>query len=237
MKNIRLDKFLADAGIGTRSQVKVYLKKGLITVNGQVEKSADRKVSPDEDMITYSGETLNFQEFVYIMLNKPKNCVTANKDNLSKTVMDYIKEERHRNLSPVGRLDKDTEGLLLITDDGELNHALLAPGRHVDKTYLAKVKNPLQEANVTAFKEGLDIGEKKLTLPAKLEILDEYSAKVAIQEGKFHQVKRMFQAIQNEVLELKRLSMGSLILDEKLQPGEYRFLTEEEIVRMKTDVK
>lgn len=233
MKLIRLDKFLADSGIGTRSQVKVYFKKGMVSVNGQIEKSADRKINPESDKISFQNQPLTFQNFVYFMLNKPKGCVTANKDNRDRTVMDYIKEERHRSLSPVGRLDKDTEGLLLITDDGDLNHQLLSPKKHVDKTYLVTVRKPLQKANVSAFTEGLDIGEKHLTLPAVLEILDETHGKVTIREGKFHQIKRMFQAVDNEVVELKRLSMGSLVLDKSLAPGEYRVLTQEEIEELK----
>lgn len=233
MKAIRLDKFLADQGIGTRSEVKIHLKKGLVRVNGEIEKKSDRKIDPEADTVSFQNEPLTFRSFVYFMLNKPKGCVTANKDTKDKTVMDYIKEERHRNLSPVGRLDKDTEGLLLITDDGPLNHQLLSPAKHVDKTYLVTLRNPLQEADVTAFKNGIDIGEKNLTLPAVLEIIDKERAKVTIREGKFHQIKRMFSALDNEVLELKRISMGSLKLDEGLEPGEYRPLTLEEIEELK----
>ena len=233
MKQIRLDKFLADQGIGSRSQVKVYLKKGLVQVNGQVERDCDRKIDPKEDKITFQNQSITFQSYVYFMLNKPKGCVTATKDPKEQTVLDYIKEERHRNLSPVGRLDKDTEGLLLITDDGELNHRLLSPKNHVKKTYLATLKKPLQESNVRAFMAGLDIGEKHPTLPAVLEILDETHGRITIHEGKFHQIKRMFHAVGNEVTQLKRISMGSLILDEELGPGQYRPLTCEEIIQLK----
>lgn len=233
MKIIRLDKFLADQGMGTRSEVKNLLKKGLVQVNGETEKKSDRKINPETDTVSFQNQSLTFRPFVYYMLNKPKGCVTATTDLKDKTVMDYITKERHRNLSPVGRLDKDTEGLLLITDDGSLNHKLLSPSKHVDKTYLVTVKKPLQEADVNTFFEGLDIGEKRSTLPAIMHIFDEKHASVTIREGKFHQIKRMFRAIGNEVVELKRISMGSLILDERLQPGEYRPLTQEEIEELK----
>lgn len=233
MKSVRLDRFLAGQGAGTRSEVKLYLKKGLVFVNGEIEKKSERKIDPEKDMVVFQGQPVQFREFAYFMINKPKGCITATKDACDKTVIDYLKEEKHRELSPVGRLDKDTEGLLLITDDGELNHRLLSPANHVDKTYTVTLKNALHKSDTEAFKNGLDIGEKHLTKPAILEIVDDFHARVTISEGKFHQIKRMFHKIDNEVLELKRISMGSLLLDESLNPGEYRHLTAEEIEELK----
>ncbi len=228
MNWMRLDKYLTMQGIGSRNQVKAFLKKGQVLVNGQVQKKPEVKIIPETDTIVFQGKTLRYEHFVYFILNKPAGCITATEDKKEKTVLDYITEERHRNLFPVGRLDKDTEGLLLITDDGELAHQLLSPKRHVDKVYLATLKRPAEEEDVEAFHQGLDIGEKSLTLPAKLELLPGNQAKVTVWEGKFHQVKRMFEARNNQVEKLKRLSMGGFILEDALLPGQFRPLTEKE---------
>lgn len=174
------------------------------------------------------------------MLNKPAGCVSARTDGQCRTVLDLIVSKKRKDLFPVGRLDKDTEGLLLITNDGKLAHRLLSPRHHVDKTYEAKIQGRVTEEHVKRFREGLDIGEERLTLPALLEILSsgEISCiRVTIQEGKYHQIKRMFHAAGCEVLYLKRLSMGSLTLDESLQPGEYRPLTEEELAELQNERK
>lgn len=169
------------------------------------------------------------------MLNKPQGVVSATEDKRDKTVLDLIVSKKRKDLFPVGRLDKDTEGLLLITNDGELAHNLLSPKKHVDKTYYVELAKPVTDTTLAALEQGVDIGEESLTLPAKTAALsaDRKSLQLTIREGKFHQVKRMFHAVENEVVFLKRLSMGSLSLDETLKPGEYRVLTEEEIARLK----
>lgn len=228
----RLDKFLCDKNIGTRSQVKVLIQKGLVTINGEVAKKADCKVS-DKDVVCCQGEALSSEEFGYFMLNKPAGVISATEDENQKTVLDFFKNEPYKGLYPVGRLDKDTEGLLLITNDGPLGHQLLSPKKHVPKTYYAKLVHELSMADKETLESGVDIGEKNLTLPAKVEILEGTAVHITITEGKFHQVKRMFEAVDNQVVYLKRISMGSLMLDEALQLGEYRSLTEEELKLLK----
>lgn len=229
---IRLDKYLADMGIGTRSEVKQYLKKGLVTVNGEPEKRPERKIDENTDAVCFRGEPMAYVEYEYFMLHKPGGCVTATKDKVHKTVLDYMKNASSKELFPVGRLDIDTEGLLLLTNDGALCHALLAPGKHVEKTYFARVEGKVTEAEIPLFDKGLDIGDEKPTAPAKLEILnsDEISEiLLTITEGRFHQVKRMFGAVGKRVVYLKRISMGGVLLDENLKPGEYRALEEAEV--------
>lgn len=231
METIRLDKLLAATGAGTRSEVKNAIRKGRVTVNGAVCKSADSKVDADKDVICLDGAPVVYTRYEYHMLYKPAGCVTAVRDARYPTVMDYISSARKKDLFPVGRLDLDTEGLLLITNDGELAHRLLAPGWHVDKTYYARVQGEVTAEDIRRFQEGIDIGEKRPTMPAELEILaagQESEVRVTIHEGKYHQVKRMFAAIGKPVLYLKRLRMGSLVLDENLQAGESRLLTQEE---------
>ena len=239
-KAVRLDKFLADAGKGTRSEVKKFIQKGQVQVNGVPAKKPELKVDPEKDTVVLSGETVGAApEFVYYLLNKPAGCVSATEDRNDRTVMEYVPSDR-KGLFPVGRLDKDTEGLLLITDDGMLAHELLAPGKHVDKTYFVRV----------------DIGEKKLTMPAKVEIVggswegagepepgrvrrenlpEVYTElHLTIHEGKFHQVKRMMLAVGNPVIYLKRIAMGPLTLPDDLKKGECRSLTDEELRKLKT---
>lgn len=228
----RLDKFLCDKKIGTRSQVKVLIQKGLVTVNDEVVRKADVKVS-ETDEICCQGESLSSEEFGYFMLNKPAGLISATEDPSKQTVIDLFKDEPYKNLYPVGRLDKDTEGLLLITNDGPLGHKLLSPKKHVPKTYYAKLSHGLSKEDIDVLENGVDIGEKNLTLPAKIEILEEMAVHITITEGKFHQVKRMFEAVNNQVVYLKRISMGSLRLDETLKLGEYRALTEEELNQLK----
>lgn len=229
---IRLDKYLADMGVGTRSEVKKYVKQGKISVDGQVVKSADIKIDIETQSVIYQGQLVGYEEFEYYMLHKPAGVVSATTDAKDKTVIDLITDKKRKDLFPVGRLDKDTEGLLLITNDGDMAHRLLAPKKHVDKVYYAKIDGRVTEEDVIAFREGVSIGQGEVAKPAKLEILkaDEISEiYVTIQEGKFHQVKRMFHTIGKEVLYLKRLSMGSLVLDESLPLGAYRKLTREEL--------
>ncbi len=232
---IRLDKYLADMGKGTRSEVKKAISKGLVRVNDMVVKKPETKLDTDVDSVLYNGETVGYAQFEYYMLNKPAGVISATEDRREKTVVDLITDKKRKDLFPVGRLDRDTEGLLLITNDGELAHRLLSPVKHVDKVYYAKIDGIVTEADVEAFQKGVDIGEEKPTRPARLRILisDEVSEiELTIREGKFHQVKRMFHAVGKEVVYLKRLRMGTLVLDESLKTGAYRPLTEEEITKL-----
>ena len=231
MKAMRLDKYLAEMGKGTRSQIRQDLKRGMVTVNGQVEKSADRKVDPAVDQVTYAGESVSYVAYEYYMLHKPAGYISATEDRREQTVLDLITGRSRDDLFPVGRLDKDTEGLLLITNDGDLAHRLLHPKKHVDKTYLARIQGEATQEMVQAFAEGLGIGDEKPTLPAKMKILsvgETSEVEITIREGRFHQIKRMVEAVGSEVLYLKRLTMGPLALDETLALGEYRALTEAE---------
>ena len=230
---MRLDKYLCETGFGTRSQVKDLLKKGQVMVNGEVVKKPELKINETTDQILCQGEKASYQKNIYLMLHKPAGVVSATEDNREKTVLDLVRpEDRKNGLFPVGRLDKDTEGLLLLTDDGELAHRLLSPKKHVDKTYYAKIDGQVTEEHVKQFREGLDIGDEKKTLPAVLTILlsgPVSEIEVTIHEGRFHQIKRMFEAVGCKVTYLKRLSMGSLVLDETLPLEEYRPLTEAEL--------
>lgn len=230
---MRLDKFLCETGFGTRSQVKEMLKKGQVTVNGVAAKKPDQKIDEHKDRITCQGKTASYEKYVYYMLHKPAGVVSATEDKREKTVLDLLKsEDRRDGIFPVGRLDKDTEGFLLLTDDGDLAHRLLSPRKHVDKTYYAKIAGSVTEAHIERFSEGLDIGDEKKTLPAMLEILasktETSEIRITIHEGRFHQVKRMFEAVGCKVTYLKRLSMGAVALDETLAPGDYRPLNEKE---------
>ena len=230
---IRLDKFLCEMEIGTRSQVKDIIKKGMVSVNGEIIKKADFKFDENAVKVCVKEKELFYQKFYYYMLNRPAGVVSATMDNHDKTVLDLLKEAPGKDLFPVGRLDKDTEGLLLITNDGELSHNLLSPKKHVDKTYLVETAAIVTEEMVGQLKQGVDIGEDKMTLPAKVKLLEDKKIELTIMEGKFHQVKRMLKAVGNEVVYLKRLSMGSLTLDSDLNLGEYRSLTKEEITQLK----
>lgn len=232
---MRLDKFLCDTAGLTRTEAKNAVKKGQIAVNGQVQKAADFKVKENTDTVTFQGKPLSYAAFHYYMLHKPAGVITATEDKKESTVMDILREEKVKNLFPVGRLDKDTEGLLLITDDGELAHNLLSPKKHVDKEYLVKVRDSISEEDCRKLSEGVDIGDEKPTAPAKVERVAEKGILLTIREGRFHQVKRMLQAVGNEVLYLKRLSMGRLRLPEDLEKGAYRPLSEEEIYKIKGD--
>lgn len=232
---MRLDKFLCDTAGLTRTEAKNAVKKGQIAVNGQVQKAADFKVKETTDTVTFQGKPLSYAAFHYYMLHKPAGVITATEDKKESTVMDILREEKVKNLFPVGRLDKDTEGLLLITDDGELAHNLLSPKKHVDKEYLVKVRDSISEDDCRKLSEGVDIGDEKPTAPAKVERVAEKEILLTIREGRFHQVKRMLQAVGNEVLYLKRLSFGSLRLPKDLEKGAYRPLSEEEIYKIKGD--
>lgn len=233
MAKLRLDKYLADAGLGTRSEVKQMVRKGRITIDGNICKQADAKVDTEINAVCVDGRAVSYAEVSYYMLHKPAGVVSATTDPRDKTVIDLIKEEKRRDLFPVGRLDKDTEGLLLITNDGKLANRLLAPGKHVDKCYYAKINGLVTDEMVKNFAEGVDIGDEKLTLPAELTILcaddTESEIEIVITEGRYHQIKRMFETFGMSVTYLKRLRMGKLILDEMLPCGDYRKLTQQEI--------
>ena len=233
---IRLDKFLADSGVGTRTDVKKRIREGRITVNDAVAKKPDLKVDPEQDQILFDHRPVIYEKYSYYLFHKPAGCVTARCDRLNRTVMDFFPESMRKEFAPVGRLDKDTEGLLLITNDGALAHELLSPKKHVAKTYYARIEGKVTAEDVAAFRKGLDIGEKNLTKPAELVILksdSESEIEVTITEGKYHQIKRMFEKTGKKVIYLKRLSMGSLKLDETLATGAYRPLTESELQALK----
>ena len=225
---LRLDKFLCDAGIGSRSQVKVFLKQGLIKVNGEIIKKPEFKVEEEQDSVTFQGKEIKYRKYVYYMLNNPKGVVSATRDNLDRTVTDLIKDSGHQNLFPVGRLDKDTEGLLIMTNDGDLAHRLLSPKKHVDKVYYVELDKMLTEEGRRMLETGIDIGEEKPTLPANAQRISDTSLYLTIREGKYHQVKRMLKAVGCEVTYLKRIAMGAISLDKNLPCGCYRELTEEE---------
>lgn len=233
---MRLDKYLTNQEIGSRSQVKALIKSKKVFVNNVLENKPERHIDENNDIVSLDGVNLEYNKFYYYMLNKPPGVLTAVKDNNYKTVMDIMDVTPKEGLFPVGRLDKDTEGLLLITNDGELSHNLLSPKKHVNKTYYVELNGELIDSDIDLFAKGLDIGEKNITKPAKLEILSGRNrAYITITEGKYHQVKRMFQAIGLTVTFLKRISMGSLILDKNLKSGGYRKLTEEEISNLKSN--
>lgn len=225
---MRLDKFLANMGVGTRTEVKQLLKKGNIEVNQKVEKSPKTQINPEQDEISVNGEQIEYIDHIYIMLNKPKGYISATHDDSAQTVIDLIPEYQHLDIFPVGRLDKDTEGLLLITNDGQFNHNLMSPTKHVSKTYEVVSKFPIKESDILAFEKGIELSDGPVK-PAQLVKVNETISHVTIYEGKYHQVKRMFHAIENEVLELKRLKIANLAIDDNLQSGEYRLLTDEEI--------
>lgn len=234
----RLDKVLSNLGYGSRKEIKQAIRKGLIEVNGELVKDNGMQVDPESDRIIVNGEEIFYRKFIYLMMNKPDGVVSATVDNRDETVVDLLEVEHQVfNPFPVGRLDKDTVGLLFLTNDGELNHRLISPKWKVDKIYYAKIDKKVTEDDVNKFKKGITLDDGYLCKEAKLEILnatDEGSeVEVTIQEGKFHQVKRMFEAVGKEVVYLKRIEFGTLKLDEDLEEGEYRELTDEELAVLK----
>ena len=232
---MRLDKFLVACAVGSRTEVKNFLKAGRVTVNGKKEKSAKSQINEETDEIRFDGQKLDYEEFVYYMMNKPQGVISATEDPKHKTVLDLLDDyARAKEVFPVGRLDIDTHGLLLLTNDGKLAHALLSPKRHVDKTYLARINGVMTDADVETFAQGVPL--KDFTCqPAKLELVsvdtekEESLVRVTIAEGKFHQVKRMVAYCGKEVVDLQRLTMGTLTLDENLKCGEWRRLSKEEL--------
>lgn len=250
---MRLDKYLSGMGAGTRTEIKKAVKAGLVTVGGVKASDPGMQVSEDSE-VTFRGRPIIYEDFVYYMMNKPAGVISASDDSREPTVVDLIDEQRRRDLFPAGRLDRDTEGLLLITNDGQLAHRLLSPRRHVDKRYRAVVSGTVSQEDVQAFADGLVLPDGLECLPADLRVIRTDAAapeseadtsndistatevEITIREGKFHQIKRMFLAKGKEVLYLKRLAMGPLVLDESLAPGEYRRLTESELNELKSHV-
>lgn len=228
---MRLDKYLASAGKGTRRTVKEYIKKGQVTVNEQIVRDDSYQVDETNDIVTLSSEVVDYQKFYYILLNKPEGYVSATTDKIYPPVTDLVSEYDFANIVPVGRLDVDTTGVLLLTNDGQLNHRLLAPKFHVDKTYYIETDFPIDKKMIAAFKEGIILDGEK-TLPGDLEIIDEKKAYLTIHQGKFHQVKRMFQYFSLKVLTLDRVKFAFLTY-EGLNRGEYRLLNKEEIRELK----
>jgi 16S rRNA pseudouridine516 synthase len=237
-QTMRLEKLLAHAGHGSRSEIKRIVKNGLVHVNGRPVKDGGIQVHPQQDRITVDGQGVHYREFIYLMLNKPQDVISATEDSRERTVLDLLDEEySHFELFPVGRLDKDTEGLLLLTNDGKLTHNLLSPRKHVPKTYFAEVEGAVTEADGETFQAGVTLEDGYVAMPAKLTILvpgDPTAGRLSkieltIMEGKFHQVKRMFEAVDKKVVFLKRIAMGALLLDDHLAPGTYRELTESEL--------
>ncbi len=231
-ERMRLDKYLANMGIGSRSEIKKYIKNRRVKVNGVYISDSGDIVSTDDD-IRFDEERIFYKKFIYIMMNKPQGVISATEDRYQNTVLDLLDSSYlNFDLFPVGRLDKDTEGLLLLTNDGKLAHNMLSPKKHVDKKYYVEVSGNLTNEDIKAFSGNITLDDGYECMPAKLEILNSDNiskAYVTIKEGKFHQIKRMFESIGKEVIYLKRLTMGSLELDENLEPGEYRELTEQEM--------
>lgn len=224
---------LANLGYGSRKEVKQLLKSGSVKVDDMVVKDAKQHVDPEKQTVTLNGEVIEYREFIYLMMNKPQGVLSATEDNNTETVIDLLElEDQVYEPFPVGRLDKDTEGLLLITNDGQLAHRLLAPKKHVPKTYFAVIEGEVKEADIKAFAHGVTLDDGYETKPGELKILKSgirSDIELTITEGKFHQVKRMFEAVGKRVVYLQRISMGPLALDETLELGEYRELTDEEI--------
>lgn len=234
---MRLDQFLVQANICSRSEAKKIIKKGRVCVNGQINRDNSDHIDESADLITVDGKLIEYSRYHYYMLNKPAGCVSATRDGLSTTVIELLKGENVKNCFPVGRLDKDTEGLLIITDDGKLAHELLSPKHHVNKVYEVIADKKLSDSDTEQIEGGMDIGDDKLTLPASITYVEDisegvsslYKYELTICEGRFHQVKRMFEKCGSKVVYLKRIAMGPLELDVDLEPGKYRILTEEEI--------
>jgi 16S rRNA pseudouridine516 synthase len=238
---VRLDKLLAHMGFGTRKEIKKLCRDGIVAVDGKTVKDASIHVDPQTQTVEVQGMPVEYREFIYLMMNKPQGVISATEDRHDETVVDLLAEEHFVfDVFPVGRLDKDTEGFLLLTNDGKMAHELLSPRKHVPKTYFATIDGRVTDEDGKAFKKGVQLDDGYVTLPAELEIISQGAIseiQLTIYEGKFHQVKRMFETVGKKVVYLKRLAMGQLQLDPNLEPGEYRELTEEELalLRMQGD--
>ena len=232
---MRLDKFLANSGVGSRKEVKELIKQGLVFVNEERIKSSDKNIDENKDIIKVNNKLITYKK--HIMLNKPKNVISATDDNKHKTVIDVIKGYDTYNIFPVGRLDIDTEGLLLLTNDGKLSHNLLSPKKHVEKEYLVKLKENINDHNIHKVENSIELEDGYVCKRAKISKISENELTISITEGKFHQVKRMFKAVNNEVIYLKRIRMGNLLLDKNLMLGEYRELSSDELKGLITNEK
>ena len=237
---MRIDKYLANMNVGSRKEVHKLIKAGNVTINGQKVKTPKEKVK-ENDLVEVNGQEIVYEQYHYFLLNKPKGVLSATEDLHQKTVIDLLKsKDRYKDLAPVGRLDKDTTGLLLITNDGQLNHELLAPTKHVDKVYEALIAGQASADTIATFASGMKLKDGTVLKPAKLEVLDvdegkdQSKIRITIKEGKYHQIKRMFGAVGMKVLELDRLQMGDLSLDPNLKRGQYRELTSEELDNLKS---
>ncbi|BBM36016.1 pseudouridine synthase [Pseudoleptotrichia goodfellowii] len=235
---MRLDRFLANSGVGTRKEVKEILKKRKIKVNDSIITDGSIHIDENKDAVKYEEKEISYKPFIYIMMNKPDGVISATEDDEHRTVIDLL-ENKYRTYSvfPIGRLDIDTEGLLILTNDGILTHNLLAPNKHVDKKYYVELKNPVLKSDIEKLENGIELENGFVTKNAKVEVIENSEDKVyiTITEGKYHQVKRMFKAVNNKVLYLKRVQMGNLKLDDKLKVGKYRELTEKEINILKNN--
>lgn len=237
---MRIDKLLSNSGYGSRKEVKHLLKSGSVFCNDEKITDAKKHVDPDKDFITVHGEQVHYKEFIYLLMNKPAGYISATEDDRLKTVLDILEpEDAIKKPFPVGRLDRDTEGLLVLTNDGQLAHEVLAPKKHVPKTYYAVIQGIVTEKDVELFASGITLDDGYVTKPGHLKILSsgpKSEIELIITEGKFHQVKRMFEAVDKKVIYLKRIKMGELELDRELQTGEYREMSEEEIKLLNTRV-
>ena len=233
MKNMRLDRFLSNSGIGSRKEVKAIIKAQRVLVDDKIVKDPGFIIDPSKTKVMVDNQPVVYKKFYYLMLNKPAGVISATRDNLHQTVVDLLPPQyQHLSLFPVGRLDKDTEGLLILTNDGKLAHRILSPKKRVPKTYYTVIEGKVTFEDIQAFQRGIKLDEDFTTLPAQLTILkscDRSQVHVTIFEGKYHQVKRMFEAVDKKVVYLKRISMGNLCLDQNLMPGQVRELTQEEL--------
>lgn len=229
---IRLDKYLAHAKLGTRKEVKKLIRSGQIEINGEVCKKDDFKIDENKDEVVFDGEHIYYQEFYYLMLNKPQGYISSTLDEHYPSVLNLIEEDYAYDLFPIGRLDVDTEGLLLLSNDGKLSHRLLSPKKEVDKRYYAELESELAKESIALLEAGIELDDGPCK-PCKIEIQDKDKIYISISEGRFHQVKRMMHAVNNEVLYLKRMQIGSLLLDDELELGAYRALSDEEISKLK----
>ena len=230
---MRIDKYLAEMGQGTRSEIKKLIRSGRVMVDGETVKKPELKIDETTQKVSLDGKQIGYAKKEYYMLHKPAGVISATKDDRDKTVLDLITDKKRNDLFPVGRLDKDTTGLLLLTNDGALAHDLLSPKKHVDKTYRVRPEKPLSAEDIHRLESGLEIGDDKPSAPAKAVLTEDGDLLLTIHEGRFHQVKRMLQAIGNQVLTLERIRFGSLSLDPALSRGDYRALTEEEIKHLR----
>lgn len=235
MAVMRLDKFFSSQNLASRKEIKGLIKNGLITVNGSVKLKADQKIDTEKDEICFQGKRISYKQYIYIMLNKPEGVVSATNDREHQTVLDLVPPELYRpGLFPAGRLDKDTTGFLLLTDDGEMAHRILAPKSHIEKTYEARIRGSITEEEIAVFAEGVTLKDGFTCLPARMRILEEGEeplVEIVLWEGKYHQIKRMIAAVGGRVLELKRVKMGGLRLDENLLPGECREILHKDVER------